>query len=493
MTKKLVIYNTRSQTKEEFQTLEPGIVKLYLCGPTVYGFLHVGNFRGPIFFNLVRNWLEHLQYKVNFIFNYTDVDDKIIDRAKVENLSALEISEKYIAEFQKDFSALKLKNHSQNPKVTEFIPSIVELIQILIERGHAYVIDTGEVLYSVRKFSDYGKLSHRNIDDLQNGIRVEMNSKKQDPLDFALWKPAKPGEPKWSSPWGDGRPGWHIECSAMIKALLGDSIDIHGGGLDLLFPHHENELAQSEGATAKPFVKYWMHNNMLTFGDRKMSKSVGNIKAAREFMNEYNPEILKYMMLSAHYRSLLDFSDKAIDMSVSGLARIYSSLALAQGLLDMNDNQAIVPTPHVPAKFGNALEQENENFAASLNDDFNTPEAMAAIFNIVRAFNASVRHGQKLTPELKALVIRFQAWVAEKGELMSLFLEPPAEFLHTVDDMLLGKLNVVRSDVDKIVVERSAARVAKDFAKSDELRKKLTELGISVQDFATGSSWEVTK
>lgn len=498
----LRIHDTLSQKTSEFVPQVAGYVKMYVCGPTVYGYLHVGNFRGPIFFNLVRNWLEKGHgYKVTYVYNYTDVDDKIINRAIEEKVESSEISEKYIAEFEKDFATLKLRQHDHNPRVTEFMQPIRDMIGRLVENKSAYVAADGEVLYSVRNFKEYGKLSHKKIDDLESGSRVAVDQKKKDPLDFALWKPAKPGEPKWDSPWCDGRPGWHIECSAMIQSILGDSIDIHGGGMDLVFPHHENEIAQSEGATGKPFVKYWMHNNMLTFGDKKMSKSLGNIVTGRDFLNKYNGEILKFMILSVHYRSLSDFSEKAIENAITGLARIYSSLALAEKALESAGMSLSTSTAEV-AKAQNvpvakalaaALDEGRKKITEALDDDFNTPEVFAEIYKAVRAFNNSYRYGQKVTQEVAASATALLNWVREWGQLMSLLQEPPATFLNTLDDMLLEQMGLERSKVDDLVAERTAARAAKDFAKSDELRNKLAELKIALHDTPAGTHWEVQK
>lgn len=328
----LKIYSTLSRQAEEFKPLTPGEVKIYVCGPTVYNFLHVGNFRGVVFFNLVRNWLEESGYKVQYALNFTDVDDKIIAKANEIGKTANEVSELYIAEYKKDFAALGLRPHDFNPKVTEHMEGIRAVIGKLIENKVAYEV-AGDVNYSVSAFEGYGKLSGRKIEDQQAGSRISVDTKKQSAEDFALWKSAKPGEVSWPSPWGPGRPGWHIECSAMIKDIFGDQIDIHGGGMDLIFPHHENEIAQSEGCTHKQFVQYWMHWNMINFGAQKMSKSLGNIVSLREFL-EVNPaEVYKWMMLSVHYRSVSDFSDDSIARAVTGLARIYSALAVAETYL----------------------------------------------------------------------------------------------------------------------------------------------------------------
>lgn len=485
----LQIYNTSTQKKEPFVPLKEGEVKMYVCGPTVYGLLHVGNFRGPVFFNLVRNWLERQGYKVEYAYNFTDVDDKIIHRANEEGVEPTEISERYIAEFKKDFNALKLRPHTYNPKVTETMGPILELVQDLISREKAYVVD-GEVLYSVRSFSGYGKLSNKNIDDLQAGARVEVDRKKRDPMDFALWKPAKPGEPKWASPWSEGRPGWHIECSAMIRSIFGDTIDIHGGGSDLVFPHHENEIAQSEGASGKPFVKFWMHNNMLTFGEKKMSKSLGNIMTAHEFLENYNGEILKFLLLQAHYRSLSEFSDKTIHLAIAALARVYSALHLADKTIAAGEG---VADGNVTKSFAAALAEADQAVTDALNDDFNTSEAFAAIFNVIRAFNGQIRPGQKVTPEVLATAKAFKEWVLDKGSLMALFQESPSEYLRLLDDMLLEQKGLERAKIDALVRARTEVRVAKDFKRSDELRDELLQMGIALQDTPQGTLWEVAK
>ncbi len=482
----IVVYNSLSHKKEEFVPLNPGQVKMYLCGPTVYDLLHVGNFRGAITFNLLRNWFEYRGLKVTFVYNYTDVDDKIIDRAKADKVSSQDISEKYIQEFEKDFNALKLKKHSHNPKVTEFIDPIIELIERLVANQKAYVVE-GDVYFDVHAFPGYGKLSHKKLEDLEAGVRIEVDARKKHPSDFALWKKSKDGEPKWPSPWGEGRPGWHIECSAMASSLLGEQIDIHGGGLDLIFPHHENEVAQSEGASGKPFAKYWMHNNMLNFGSQKMSKSLGNVRTARSFMQEYHPEILKYLMLSAHYRSVLDFSPVAIENIISALARIYSALALAE-------KASTQPTdPRAPDDFERVIQTAKAGVETAFDDDLNTPEGLARLFDVVRAFNNIVRTPGPVTPKKAATAKAFLQFAAWMGGFMSLFAESPAEFLRFLDDMLLNKKALKRDDIDRLVEERSKARVAKDFTKADELRNQLQQMGILVQDSAQGSEWEVDK
>lgn len=483
----LKIYSTLSRQAEEFKPLTPGEVKIYVCGPTVYNFLHVGNFRGVVFFNLVRNWLEESGYKVQYALNFTDVDDKIIAKANEIGKTANEVSELYIAEYKKDFAALGLRPHDFNPKVTEHMEGIRAVIGKLIENKVAYEV-AGDVNYSVSAFEGYGKLSGRKIEDQQAGSRISVDTKKQSAEDFALWKSAKPGEVSWPSPWGPGRPGWHIECSAMIKDIFGDQIDIHGGGMDLIFPHHENEIAQSEGCTHKQFVQYWMHWNMINFGAQKMSKSLGNIVSLREFL-EVNPaEVYKWMMLSVHYRSVSDFSDDSIARAVTGLARIYSALAVAETYLTGDAvNAAVDPG------FAKITAEAWDKVKNALNDDFGTPEVFAALFEVTRQFNNQVRRGLKVNPAILGKAAAYVQFVHRVGKLLSLFQQPAQAFLFDLDTRLLAQMKLERSTVDALIAERTEARAAKDFAKSDELRKKLTDLGISVSDTPDGSFWEVTK
>lgn len=483
----LRVYSTLSRKIEDFKTLRPNEVKMYCCGPTVYDFLHVGNFRGAIFYNFVRNWLEYLGYKVTYVYNFTDVDDKIIDRAKKEGKTSLEISEHFIEEFKKDFASLKLKGHSANPKVTEFIPQIVDFVKSLVEKNNAYIVN-GEVLYSIKAFPEYGKLSGRKPEENIAGMRVEIDEKKENPMDFALWKPSKPGEPAWPSPWGEGRPGWHIECSAMVRSLLGDEIDIHGGGADLIFPHHENEIAQSEGCTGHPLARYWIHNNLLTFGGQKMSKSLGNIMKMRDFIGEYHPEIYKYMVMSVHYRSLMEFSDITIDNAIAGLARVYSALSLADSYMD-----DLTVTSGEDPKFKAELEKLWLQIEESFNDDFSTSQGFAKVFDAVRLFNGQVKRGLKNSPVIKAKSKLFMEFILRFGGLMSLFQENPGVFLRSLDNRLLEKLGKKREEIDQIVSLRTQARAVKDFKKSDELRDQLVSMGIAIADTPEGTFWEVAK
>ncbi|MCB0379249.1 MAG: cysteine--tRNA ligase [Bdellovibrionales bacterium] len=484
----LQVYNSQSQKKEVFEPLEAGQVKMYCCGPTVYDYLHVGNFRGAVFYNFVRNWLEKQGYQVTYVYNFTDVDDKILKRAQDEGKTAQEISEKYIEEFWKDFLALHLTPHSQNPKVTEHMQDIVSLIEEIIKNGKAYVVD-GEVFYSIENFPEYGKLSHRNPDDMQSGARIEVDPKKRNPLDFTLWKPAKPGEQSWPSPWGEGRPGWHIECSAMNRALLGEQIDIHGGGMDLIFPHHENEIAQSEGATGKPYVRYWLHNNMFTFSGAKMSKSLGNIRTMRSFLEQFNGEIFKYLVLSVHYRSEAEFSDVTINNSVAALGRIYSALAKAK---EYAGGDAHLKSPEI-TKMQEQVDQAHVQMEKFFNDDFATPQAMAQLFDTIRLFNQLVPAGAKKKGPNQRIAQIFFDFVTGFGQPMALFQEEPREFLQTLDQMLLRLKGIDKAKVIELLEKRGWARQEKNFAESDRLRDELNSMGIEIRDTAQGTEWEVHK
>lgn len=482
------IYNSMTRTKETFKPVHEGEVRMYVCGPTVYNYLHVGNFFGAIFFNVVRNWFERSGYKVTYVYNYTDIEDRIFERSIKENKPFNEITEHFIKEFETDFAALKLTPHSHNPRVTEYVGPIIEFISGLIENGKAYAVD-GDVYFDVHSFSDYGKLSNKKVEELEAGYRIDADSRKKHPSDFALWKSAKPGEAEWDSPWGKGRPGWHIECSCMSRELLGETIDIHGGGLDLIFPHHENEIAQSEALSGQTYVNFWMHNNMLNFGDQKMSKSLGNVMTGRDFMNEYNGEILKYMILSSHYRSTIDFSETQIERAIASLAKFYSALALAHKII-----KSPVADGPVPKDFQELLDAATKGVEESLNDDFNTAEVMARFFEVVRSFNNHCRKPGKIKPAQKAIAKAMIEWFQDYGHgILALFGEEPNSFLLTLDDMLLRKKDLSRSDIDKLVAERIQARESKDYARSDEIRDQLADMGILLQDSHEGTTWEVNK
>ncbi len=471
----LKIYNTLTQKKEIFQPLEKNKVRMYVCGPTVYGLLHIGNFRGAIFFNLVRNYFEHLNYEVTYVYNYTDIDDKIIHKAKQESLSTQEVAQKYIHEFEKDYKALGLRPHTHNPKATDHISDMIAMIQTLIDSGHAYVTESGEVFYSIKTFKKYGQLSGKDIADLQAGARIEINDQKKYPLDFTLWKPSKEGEPAWDAPWCKGRPGWHIECSVMNWKLIGESIDIHGGGVDLIFPHHENETAQSEGAFNKRFAQYWMHHHLIQFGSEKMSKSLGNIITTRSFLKEHHPEILKYMMLMSHYRSVSVFSEDQVQHAIFGLMRIYSALSLASQIQKTTSE----PQP-LPKDFKELLQTTEEKITLALNDDFNTPQMFACIFDVVRAFNEICQNKPQVT--LSKVADAFKNFIKKQGYLLALFQEDTDVFIQQIEDILLAKRHLKREEINQLVKERNEARLKKDYKKSDQIRNILLEKNIEIRD-----------
>ena len=478
----LRIYNTLSNSLEDFVPTESGRVKMYVCGPTVYNYLHIGNFRGPIFFNLVRNWMESLGYEVTYVYNYTDVDDKIIKRSREEGIEVSEISEKYIKAFAQDFERLQLRNHDHRPKVTDFIPSIVDFIAQLVEKGAAYEVE-GQVFYAIKSFSSYGKLSGKKTDELLAGQRVEVDERKRDPGDFVLWKPAKQGAPGWDSPWGKGRPGWHIECSTMIQEILGETIDIHGGGVDLIFPHHENEIAQGEARSGKTYCKYWMHNNFINLDDEKMSKSLGNIILAKDFMDRYHPEILKYLVLSVHYRGLLTINKDKIRDAIGSLSRVYHSLEAAQRVGEGTEEKGAKGGLERP--LAKVMEKADRKISKALNDDFNTGEVMAALFDVVRAFNSLAAKEKKSTAKA------YGVWIRKYGQLMSLFNEGPSGLLDRFEDILLSFKRIERLQVENLVGKRRAARAARDWALADGIRQELSGMGIELMDGTQGREWKV--
>ena len=469
------LYNSLSKKKEIFEPITPGTVKMYVCGPTVYDLLHVGNFRGLIFFNVLRNWLKHLGYSVNYVYNYTDIDDKIINKSKEENKLASEISSKFIKEFENDFKLLKISKASHNPKCTDYINDIISFISDLIEKKFAYVRNNN-VFFSCKQFSAYGKLSGKNIEDLISGHRITINQDKENPIDFVLWKPSDHGEPGWESPWGRGRPGWHIECSVMANAILGDQIDIHGGGMDLIFPHHENEIAQSESKTGKKFAKYWVHNNFIKFDDQKMSKSLGNIIKARTFMTDYNPEILKYMILSVHYRSPINFSFKQIQQSIMSLIKIYTALEQAQNSIKGQCNISNI----------SYFKEELEIVQTSFNNDINTPIVFAQIFNVIRKFNNAFKNEKN-----ENIAKEFLAFFSLVGSILSLFSEKPKKILLELNLILLKEKNISMKQIETEIKKRDKSRKEKNYKESDLIRDKLLGKGIELKDTVDGTQWSV--
>lgn len=464
------IYNTMSKRKEEFVPLEEGKVKMYVCGPTVYNFIHIGNARPMIVFDTVRRYFEYKGYDVNFVSNFTDVDDKIIKKANEEGVTAEEISKRYIAECKKDMEGMNIEPATKNPLATEEIGGMIEMIRTLIEKGYAYE-KNGTVYFRTRKFKDYGKLSHKNLDDLQSGGRtllVTGEDEKEEPLDFVLWKPKKEGEPAWQSPWGEGRPGWHIECSEMSKKYLGEQIDIHAGGEDLIFPHHENEIAQSEAANGKEFAKYWMHNGFLNIDNRKMSKSLGNFFTVREISEKYDLQVLRFFMLSAHYRSPLNFSAELMESARSGLNRIVTAAENLKFLI--GNASAEKMTEEEKEKFEKSKEYV-DSFEKAMDDDFNTADAIAAVFELVKYINTTA-DGESSGEYLESLLKR----LVSLTDVLGIIVEKEDEILD--------------ADIEALIAERQAARKEKNFARADQIRDELLAKGIILEDTREGVKWK---
>jgi cysteinyl-tRNA synthetase len=463
------VFNTLTRQKEEFVPLEPGKVKMYVCGPTVYNFIHIGNARPMIVFDTVRRYFEYRGYDVNFVSNFTDIDDKIIKKAMEEGVDSAIISSRYIEECKKDMEAMNILPATKNPKATEEIDGMLHMISDLIANGHAYEAEDGTVYFKTKSFDGYGKLSHKNLDDLQSGfreIKVTGDDGKEDPSDFVLWKPKKEGEPYWESPWSEGRPGWHIECSVMSKKYLGDQIDIHAGGEDLIFPHHENEIAQSESANGKEFAKYWMHNAFLNIDNRKMSKSLGNFFTVREIGEKYDLQVLRFFMLSAHYRSPLNFSEELMESSKNGLERILTAVdklrdleaGAAGDVFKADENKA-------------AIDELIEKYEAAMDDDFNTADGISAIFEIVKLSNSTATADSS-----RAYVVYLKQTIEKLCDVLGIITEKKAEILD--------------HEIEAMIEARQQARKDKDFALADEIRGKLLEQGIVLEDTREGVKWK---
>ncbi|HHU74359.1 MAG TPA: cysteine--tRNA ligase [Clostridiales bacterium] len=463
------IYNTLTQRKDEFIPIEEGKVKMYVCGPTVYNYIHIGNARPAIIFDTLRRYFEYIGYDVNYVTNFTDVDDKIIKKANEEGVSASEISERYIEEFRKDMDALNVKVATCHPKATEEIEGMIEMIDTLIKKGHAYE-KNGTVYFKTRSFDEYGKLSKKNIDDLEAGSRIAVNEEKEDPLDFVLWKPKKEGEPYWPSPWSDGRPGWHIECSVMSRKYLGEQIDIHAGGEDLIFPHHENEIAQSEAANGKEFARYWMHNGFLNIDNKKMSKSEGNFFTVREICEQYPPQVIRFFMLNAHYRSPLNFSRELVEAAKNSLNRILTCVGQLNFLLKNEawKSEAMSDEERKLYEEVNALQ---EKFNSSMEDDLNTADAIAAIFEIVKLANTNCKSDSS-----KEFILAVKDKIVMLCDILGIIAEPEEELLD--------------EEIEKLIEERQLARKNKDFARADEIRNLLLEKGIILEDTREGVRWK---
>ena len=465
------IFNTLSRRKEEFVPLEPGKVKMYVCGPTVYNFIHIGNARPMIIFDTVRRYFEYKGYDVNYVSNFTDVDDKIIKKAIEEGVDAETISKRYIAECKKDMADMNVKPATTHPQATQEIQGMLEMIQTLIDKGHAYVAADGTVYFRTKSFKGYGKLSHKNLEDLQSGfreIKVTGEEDKEDPTDFVLWKPKKDGEPFWESPWCQGRPGWHIECSVMSKKYLGESIDIHAGGEDLVFPHHENEIAQSEAANGKPFATYWMHNAFLNIDNKKMSKSLGNFRTVREISEQYDLQVLRFFMLSAHYRSPLNFSAELMEASRNGLERILT------GVERLNDLLSGASEKELSGEEKKNLETKEElvkKFEAAMDDDFNTADAISAVFELVKLSNSTISE-----ESAKAYLSELKKEIETLCGVLGIITEKKKEALD--------------SEIEAMIEARQQARKSKNFALADEIRGKLLDMGIVLEDTREGVKWK---
>ena len=464
------IYNTLTKKKEEFKPITPNKVSMYVCGPTVYNFIHIGNARPMIVFDTVRRYFMYKGYEVNYVSNFTDVDDKIIKAAIEEGVDSEEISTRYIAECRKDMADMNILPATRNPQATQEIEGMINMIQILIDKGYAYPVSDGTVYYRTRKFDGYGKLSHKNIEDLEGGHRdIKVTGDlKEDPLDFVLWKPKKEGEPSWPSPWCDGRPGWHIECSVMSKRYLGDTIDIHAGGEDLIFPHHENEIAQSEAANGVPFAHYWMHNAFLNINNKKMSKSLGNFFTVREISEKYDLQVLRFFMLTAHYRNPLNFSAELMESAKAGLDRILTGAERLKDLIEQADE-----TDLSSAEMAGLQESEKftNQFEKAMDDDFNTADAITAIFDFVKFLNTNTDENSS-----KAYLTGLHDSLWRLADVLGLILDREEEKL---DD-----------EIEELIQERQDARKNKDFAKADEIRDKLLAMGIVLEDTREGVKWK---
>lgn len=471
----VMVYNTLTRSKQPLEPIEPGKIGMYTCGPTVYNFIHIGNARVFVFFDVVRRYLQYRGYRVRYVQNITDVEDKIIKRANEEGITAAEVAEKYTRYYFEDSDSLGIQRADYHPRATDLIPEMISYIERLIEKGFAYQVDD-DVFYEISTFKDYGRLSHQNLEELMQGVRIEVDPRLRHPLDFALWKSAKPGEPSWDSPWGKGRPGWHIECSIMSSKYLGEEFDIHGGGHDLIFPHHENEIAQSCAVTGKGFARIWMHNGYLNISGQKMSKSLGNITLVREMLNVATPEVIRHFLLSAHYRKPIDFTDDSLKESESALQRVYIALEKAERqalLLEKRGRQSeeAVSLESIGARL-------RADFEEAMDDDFNTPKAIAAFFDMVRSLNKILDEPDAWNckpEELRSIIDQTR----ELGTVLGLFQQKASRADTELSDRLL----------DLLISLRAEARTRKDYQLADSIRSRLTDLGVSLEDTPEGTFW----
>ena len=461
------VFNTLTRKKEEFVPLEPGKVKMYVCGPTVYNFFHIGNGRTFIVFDTIRRYLEYRGYEVSFIQNFTDIDDKMINRANEEGTTVKEIGDKYICEYYKDADGLNIKRATVNPRATEYITDIIEFVKGLVDKGYAYAVD-GDVYFRTKKFKSYGQLVGQNLDDLQAGARINVDERKEDPMDFAIWKAQKPGEPAWESPWGLGRPGWHIECSCMAKKLLGDTIDIHAGGMDLTFPHHENEIAQSEALTGKKFANYWLHAAFLNVNNQKMSKSLNNFLTARDALKEYDADVIRFLMLSGHYRIQLNFSTELLDSAKASVERLYNAIGNLESLITEVKTENMTDEEK---KYLEGLDSYRQRYIEKMDDDFNTADAISVLFDLARDVNTNV-------------TINSSKELCEKALELIRELGMPLGILQKTTKVSL------EDEVEALIQARQDARKNRDFALADKIRDDLKARGIILEDTPQGVRWK---
>ena len=482
------IYDSFSRQKQKLVPLEDNFFKIYVCGITAYDYCHIGHARSAVVFDVLIRYLRFLGYRVLFVRNFTDIDDKIIKRAQQEGLSCEQIASKYIQAFYQDMDKLNVLRPDVEPKATEHIPEMIELVQVLLDKGYAYVTPIGDVYFRVKKFSAYGKLSGRNLEELQAGARIAVGEEKEDPLDFALWKSAKPGEPFWDSPWGKGRPGWHLECSAMSKKYLGMPFDLHGGGQDLIFPHHENERAQSEAAFGTTFVRYWMHNGFVQVNSEKMSKSLGNFITIRDIFQNYLPQVLRFFLLTKHYRSPLDYNQQGLNEAERSLKRIYQTLSQVLEALKGKKWKNI----NLPAEVKTEFEQSRTNFWDSLDDDLNTARALGFVFNVIRIVNFILADKTlRKSQEIPHFMTEVQDFFKQAGSVLGIFEQDPEEFLTELKKIQLKRKDIPIDRVEELISLREQVRKEKDFARADQLRSQLEQMGIEIQDTPHGTRWDV--
>jgi cysteinyl-tRNA synthetase len=484
----LKIHNTMTRRREVFEPQHPGKVSMYACGVTVYDLSHIGHARAMVVFDVIQRYLRSIGYEVTFVRNYTDIDDKIINRANEEGVAWNVISERYIKEFDRDMAALGIQIPEYTPRATEHIPEMLAMVASLIERGHAYEVD-GDVYFDVSSFKQYGKLSGKDTESLQSGARVDVDERKKSPLDFALWKAAKPGEPYWESPWGRGRPGWHIECSAMSQKYLGETFDIHGGGMDLVFPHHENEIAQAECSTGKPFARYWLHNGFVNIDKEKMSKSLKNFKTIRDVLADYHPEVIRLFLLTSQYRSPVDFSAQNLAEAQAGLDRFYALLQDLQDSSRMYDGELQTDAERSALE---AVEEFPVKFRAAMDDDFNTAQALGHLYSMTRMLNAAVHTpGQDGNRFSRRLAEAARAVFADAGSVFGLFQVEPAAYFAARKQDGISSAGLSEADIQRLIDERLQARQQKNWARADEIRDELAAKGITLKDSPQGTEWSV--